>query len=264
MLTVIVSFLGTIFLSTLSLLFINYSVYLWENKKIQDLTNQIKPNQKSENEEILQKNQASRGFTSIDMGESVSKQRILSTINADERKVLFVDEDLQPKWLTGMITFFKRLRINFWAQLKNVFVYLINLAVIYNGDKPENKEEEKLVTEVIQKVKEIDQENDTKEVLKKENVLPSNQVIVINPNKPEEEESVQTKKNNELFEKMEDKLLKKLKEVGMNHFDIWLDLGKLYEDQKEPKKAKEIYQMVLKHATGKEQETARNALYRNS
>jgi tetratricopeptide (TPR) repeat protein len=256
--------LGTIFLSTLSLLFINYSVYLWENKKIQDLTNKIKPSHKSENENILEKNQASRGFTSIDMGESMSKQRSISPINADERKVLFVDEDLQPKWLTQIITFFKRLRANFWIQLKNAFVYLINLAK-NTETKSENKEEERLITEVIQKVKDIDEENDARDNSAKDSVSPSNQVVVINPKKNEEEsELTQAEKNNELFEKMEDKLLKKLKEVGMNHFDIWLDLGKLYEDQKEPKKAKEIYQMVLKHATGKEQEIARNALYRNS
>lgn len=263
MLTVVVSFFGTIFLSTLTLLFLNYSVYLWENKKILDLSSRIKSPNIPESEMILGKSNSSRGFTSIDMGESLSKQRSISPINADERKVLFTEDDLGPKWINQIVTFFKRLRANFWIQLKNGIVYLINLAK-NTQTKTKNADEEKIITEVIEKVKSIDDQEQTENENPTQSLVsPSNQVVVINPKKSQENENP-SQKSKELFEKMEDKLLKKLKEVGMNHFDIWLDLGKLYEDQNEPKKAKEIYQMVLKHATGKDQEAARNALYRNS
>ena len=271
MLTVVVSFFGTVFLFTLTLLFLNYSVYLWENKKILDLSSRIKPNNTPDSEAILGKGSSSHGFTSIDVGESISKQRTITPINADERKVLFADEeDLQPKWISQIITFFKRLRANFWVQSRNAFVYLIKLAG-NSKETVQTEEEVEVISEVIEKVKDIDAEKEAEDEVEStdsESVSPSNQVVVIKAKEVDEDDSKETptqkKRSEELFEKMEARLLDKLKEEGMKHFDIWLDLAKLYEDQDEPEKAKEIYQMVLKHADGKEQKKARNALYQNS
>lgn len=52
-----------------------------------------------------------------------------------------------------------------------------------------------------------------------------------------------------LFEKMENRILKKLQKSGMSDYDIWLELGDLYVKYNETKKAMEIYALVLKHST---------------
>lgn len=268
MLTVIVSFFIAILSGTFLLLILNYSVYLWENKRIADLTSKLSGQQKSSDDEILEKKNASRGFTARDMFlEGVSKSKSILPVNHQERKVIFIDNDDKPKWLNQVLTFFRRFQTNFRAQLKNVISYLINLAIPEENevsntatDQPSNE-----VFEVIQKVQEDSVEDIPPEV-KINQVLPGNQVVVVNP-KParaaensENSENKVNKKQDEVFTKLEDKLLKKLKEVGMNHFDIWLELGKLYEKYDEPQNAKEIYSLVLKHGHGKEQEFAKNRL----
>ena len=64
-----------------------------------------------------------------------------------------------------------------------------------------------------------------------------------------------------LFEKMENRILKKLQKSGMSDYDIWLELGDLYVKYNEIKKAMEIYALVLKHSTDETQkEKAMNKL----
>jgi hypothetical protein len=63
------------------------------------------------------------------------------------------------------------------------------------------------------------------------------------------------------FDKLEARLLTKLKESGMSNYDIWLELGDLYLKYNESKKAMEIYALVLKHSKNeKHKELARNGL----
>jgi hypothetical protein len=64
-----------------------------------------------------------------------------------------------------------------------------------------------------------------------------------------------------LFEKMENRILKKLQKSGMSDYDIWLELGDLYVKYNEVKKAMEIYALVLKHSVNEQQkEKAMNKL----
>jgi hypothetical protein len=64
-----------------------------------------------------------------------------------------------------------------------------------------------------------------------------------------------------LFEKVENRILEKLKTSGLNNYDIWLELGELYVKYDEKEKATEVFALVLKHTTDEHQkEQARNFL----
>lgn len=63
-----------------------------------------------------------------------------------------------------------------------------------------------------------------------------------------------------VYEKIEASILEKLQQTGLNHYDIWLELGKHYEKYNETEKAIEVYSMVMKHSEGKNKEIARNGL----
>jgi uncharacterized membrane protein (Fun14 family) len=64
----------------------------------------------------------------------------------------------------------------------------------------------------------------------------------------------------ELFEKLENKIIEKLREGGMSNNDLWLELGDLYVKFDMKEKAKSIYALVLKHSEDKTKDIARNKL----
>jgi|GEM_PF-6307899 len=265
MIAVIFGLLGIFLSSILILLVLNYTVYLWESNKINDLTSKIKNENDDQIPDFLAKNNASRGFTTMDLGENISRNRSISAVKHDDRKVIFVDGEEQSVFLNSIFAFFKKFQVNFWAQLRSIYRYLLHLAKPNdNQQKSEPDEQEKVqITEVIQKVKDADQDDEDDKV----ELTNQNQVVVVNPKKAtktddedEDEKEAKEKKDLELFEKLENKLLAKLKEVGMKHFDLWLDLGKLYEKYDYNEKAKEVYSMILKHADGKEKEFAKDKL----
>lgn len=255
MVAVIFGFLGVVVSAILILLVLNYSMFLWENGKISDLTSKIKSEPEDNISDLLSKNNTSRGFTTRDLNENIVKNRAISKVNQEDRKVIFVDEEIQSQLLNSIIVFFKKFRVNFWAQIRSIYRYFIHLAKPTKIDKEKlNQDEHQAqVTEVIEKVKTAESQeeynNSNSEV---------NQVVVVTPKKSTTSDD--DAKEQELFETMENKLLAKLKEVGMKHFDIWLDLGKLYEKHNYKEKAIEIYSMILKHADGKEKEFAKDKL----
>ena len=64
-----------------------------------------------------------------------------------------------------------------------------------------------------------------------------------------------------LFEKLENRILRRLQKSGMSDYDIWLELGDLYVKYNETKKAMEIYALVLKHSVNDiQKEKAMNKL----
>lgn len=74
-------------------------------------------------------------------------------------------------------------------------------------------------------------------------------------------ENFNSKEELSTFDKLENRVLSKLKESGMSNYDIWLELGDLYLKYSENKKAMEVYALVLKHSKNeKHKELARNGL----
>jgi hypothetical protein len=260
MIPVIVSFLFIIFSGMMVLLVLNYAVYLWENKKISDLSSQRKPDL-DDPDDVLNKKTGAQGFTSRDMGGSLGKNSKsgLQQINSEQRKVVFVDDGEYPSWILSVRDFLTSMRTNFWVQIKNIWFYLINLTKSHsesnsNLKNSKKEKEETQIAEVVEKIQDADPE-----IQKQDTAQVVNQVIVINPKKPGSQATTLTK-DQELFAKIENRLLQKLKDVGMRHYDIWVELGKLYEKYDQKEKAKEVYSFLLKNAQDKEKEFARNRL----
>jgi hypothetical protein len=55
-----------------------------------------------------------------------------------------------------------------------------------------------------------------------------------------------------MFEKLEHRLIEKLKQSNMSDYDTWLELGDLYLKYGENKEAMEIYALVMKHSKQEE------------
>jgi hypothetical protein len=62
------------------------------------------------------------------------------------------------------------------------------------------------------------------------------------------------------FEKIEQRILNKLKDSETSNYDIWLSLADLYVKNEQPEKAKEVYSFIAKNALGKDKEKAINGI----
>lgn len=64
----------------------------------------------------------------------------------------------------------------------------------------------------------------------------------------------------EIFNKIENSILERLKKTSLTDYGIWLELGMHYEKFHEFDKSKEVYALVMKHAKDQEKDFAKNKL----
>lgn len=264
------SLLGVVVFGLLIALTINYSVVMWENKRITDLTSKIKTDSEYNNP-VLDKDPNSHGFTSRDLGDTMSKSKSIQTANFDARKLVPVNSDDLPQWAKTLWNFLLNLRTNFFSQIKRLVSYLFSLVKPPEIDDLAKQQKEQVeVSVVVEKVKNATDKESSSLVLSSTDnsvVVDSASVEVVSDGPEEIPEFLQKQnqkteqaKDSGLFDKLEDKILEKLKKVGLSNYDIWLDLAKLYEDFEQKEKAMEVYTMILKHADGKEKDVARDRL----
>lgn len=259
------SLVFTIIFGFISVLCLNYSVFLWENKKVNDLTKQIKHT----DNQILQKSNVSRNFSSIDLSNNIGKTESLKVVGEFYNKTLVnIKNQDYPYWFLKLVREFNLFRTNIFGYLKRFISYLIHLTTPVHQTTVEPKNVEKELKPDFTSSKNIFEDGEV-------------EVLEVYPNSQEDEElpfstqkndsdlatisfigtdSEKNEKDMNIFEKLESRILEKLKGVGLNHYDIWLELGNLYEKYDEKEKAMEIYALVLKHSSGKEKELARDRL----
>jgi hypothetical protein len=233
---------------------ISYALWYYENQKVLDLTNQIKQKNQSS---ILNTGMGKRGFSSFDLNASITKSKTLA-------------KDFLAGAVTGASTFAKTVKdsnilntvgIATKRAAKGVTIGLSGLIKpIRDIDKTDDilhnpsltPEEEKVnnyqadVDKLILDTNESDPNTQSKATL---DLASKNSSQVLNQN---EELSV--------FEKLELRILNRLKESGMTNYDIWIELGALYKKFGQTDKAKEVFALVLKHAGDTNKEKARNEL----
>lgn len=257
--------------SLLIALTINYSVVIWENKRINDLTSKIKLDPEF-SDSVLEKDPHSHSFTSVDLGDSVSKSRSIQPTNFDARKLVQVSSEDIPEWAKSLWKFLVNLRGNFFSQIKRLVTYLFSLVKPpETNDSAQQVQEQVEVSVVVEKVKNAsEKENHNSLALAAQDksiIVDSSAKEVADIGEENIPEFLQKKdtistntKDTGLFDRLEDKILDKLKKVGLSNYDIWLDLARLYEDFDQKEKAMEVYTMILKHADGKEKDVARDRL----
>ncbi len=268
MITLAVSFFTLLTFATIAVMCLHYAFYLYENRKIEDLTRKIQPRTTTD---VMQKTYADRGFTSRDMGENISKAtKSLQPIHAETRRVMGMMTSSGGSWLQNLKIFFTNLRYQFWPQIKRLWENAISLLLPVHHD---HEEEKQPTTEIIPANADTADFEDEVDRLKQEQINDLVEKVIsqtesehhgttfhtnakVAPKKP----TLDDPEQKILFEKLETKLLNRLKEVGLKHFDIWLQLGELYEKYEEYSKATEIYNMILKNSEGKEKDFARDRL----
>lgn len=314
MLALIISFLSLLFFIALIVLLLNYTVFLYENKKIDDIAKQIK--RENRKDEILSGKNNGSLFTSIDLGGKIGKFKrnshrglIISRQNSqvsnnwivnffqniiDYIKIFFghilditgpsqqayktetqikqeqaLSETVQK--LTQSPT--KTSNVTLDTDNKTVQKTKAKTKKVYSKTKPIDLNRFKKNDDSQPTIIKVDTEQESKEDTVKENISQSTQDnATLNLAKNEEEATQNSSKksshsNNSLslFKKMETKILNQLQTAGLNHYDIWLKLGELYEKYQDIeegglKKAIDVYSLVLKHGNGKEKEYARDKL----
>lgn len=256
----------SLFLAILSLtsilVILNYAVYSWENQKITDLAGKIK----EDHTDDLLKGSAPRSFTTYDLTGKLSS----SNLNEKYQHALTIIRNQEaPLWLLKLKNIFRNFRADAWKTIKKFFQYLsqitspVEIVTVKDVRKEQyikEKEAEQHINIVntIEKVQDINSYNHNNTL---ENIYTSNNI-------EEDFIKIASKKsqnvnlnNFDKFEQLESRILRKLRESGLEHYDIWLDLGNLYLEFEEKEKAKEVFLLVLKHANGKEKDLARNQLY---
>jgi hypothetical protein len=290
---ILLSFLCTLLFGFMAILALNYAMFIWEKNRVNDLASKIKPAET----DILHKSSVSREFTSFDLrnaGKSSAKTAAAATQNIYEKTLVHLSKQEYPGWLTRFIHEFEQLRKNFFKSVLRLVRYLINLSKPAASEELSSEElieqqqsKQNEIQETVERVKEVTKqgENYTRalpgNVFKEsdsELAIVRSQTQDLTVNKEEEtlkaepkngfatiglaaSPAVQDEKDMSLFEKVENRILNKLKLSGLNNYDIWLELGELYIKYGEKEKATEVFALVLKHTHDERQkELARNRL----
>jgi hypothetical protein len=289
MVTALVGFLLTLFFATLVVLSINYAIYLWESRRIDDLTKNIKPQGVTD---PLQQPSAHRGFTTRDVGgvaagkfqhlgsPQISANSAIQKIDTGNRYVMGTETDATPSWYRTLLRLINNIRFQFWPQLRRWFKSVKQLfqpvhhqdegelggvfepEVITSQSSTEDVDAQDEQAEISDLVEKVINQNQTRQIIQtnpKQTTTQTDTAKDVDAGKAEQEEKDKADQK-VLFEKLESRLLSKLQEVGLRHFDVWLELGKLYEKHQQPEKASEIYTMILKNSQGSEKDQARDRL----
>lgn len=266
----------------LTVLITSYAIFLWESERINNLARSSDSGEVSSG--ILTKNNANRGFTSLGFKKFKfsDRKKKVSEDNADNSVILMGDEDGGENKYMEII---KTTKDKFLEVIKKVYEYLINL---YKSSKTEEEklkervaqQKQEEIDEVVERVARAGSEiKDTETVILEEEYYAENDSgAMLTDEEEQKKESLEGQKDVEaatlniagkkssdpeemsVFEKLEARVLSKLKGDGLDNYDIWLELGDLYLKFGEKEKAREIFALVLKHADGNVKEMARNKL----
>jgi hypothetical protein len=267
MITLVVSFFTLLTFATIAVLCLHYAFYLYENRKIEDLTRKIQPRNTTD---MMQRKYADRSFTSRDMGENITKtSKALQPIQAETRRVMGMMTSNGSSWLQKIQLFLTNLRYQFWPQIQRLWQNSFSLLrPMHHDDQDEVEQATEIIPaggqkddlEMVEQLKQ-DQINDLVEkVISQTESEFQGATVHTNAKAATKKPLLEDPEQKALFDKLESKLLNRLKEVGLKHFDIWLQLGQLYEKYEEYGKATEIYNMILKNSEGREKDFARDRL----
>jgi tetratricopeptide (TPR) repeat protein len=258
-------------------LIINFLVISWESEKVDALASQIKHNSYDDNS-ILFKSDVSREFTSLDLIK-VSKNGLHKASNIYDKTLVKITSQDYPNWFSSILTQLNNLKINTGQTISNWLKYLISLTKPVKEETKTDRvkafREQRKIEEIEDFVDKVVEENNHQSselslILQENEATPTENPDLPNPklqnntatlNLASSISKADNSKESGIFEKLENRILQKLKEVGLGNYDLWLELGQLYLKYGEKDKALEVFALVLKHTTNEAQkDLARNQL----
>lgn len=262
------------------LISVNYSWYIWEEERVESLSNRIS----STKEDTLMRKNTIREYTQSFDIKSATKSGAI-TANKAIKTLVTLSKEEYPNLVSKIKDIFSRLRKDFFATIKEFIAYLLRLAKPDPSPNPlaetQKKADIEAIDEAINKVKEsrshiLPEENidlnlrlDTPQSADADRTISPLQVKYNGEDINKQTATIglsdstnsQTKSDNGLFEKLESRILEKMKQSGLNNYNLWLELGDLYLKFGEKSKASECYALVLKNTEDdKEKEMALNKL----
>lgn len=253
MLTLLLISLAVLIGASLALLLVlNGMVYAYENEKLEALTNQIK---QKNGLNILNKGAAKRSFSTFDLNKSIKKSKqLVSSILKDageQFQKIKTSDKLKKENIVGGVK-------SLGGSTKTA---VSSLSSLIKPIKPEEKQEilkEETYKEDVENLVQKVEGNREEDIHSQATINMASDTGRENVNKGVEK----THSDYKTFSRLEQKILKRLQDDGMQHYDIWLELGQLYLKYDQTEKAKEVFALVLKHAPqdSKIKEIARNEL----
>jgi hypothetical protein len=229
----------------------SYALWYYENQKVLDLTNQIKNNNQSN---ILNNGMGKRGFSSFDLNASINKSKTVA-------------KGILAGAVSGANSFAKSVKnstiLGSVGQVTKKAAQGISTG-LSGLIKPVREDESSQIEPEIpllspEEVKQQNYEADVDKLIKEDEPDTNDQATLNLASKNSSNKSEDTDELT-VFEKLELRILNRLKESGMTNYDIWIELGALYKKFGQTEKAKEVFALVLKHAGDTNKERARNEL----
>ncbi len=219
----------------------------------------------------------------------VTKTPLKAFNNAYDRTIHAIEDQKFDDWLDAIEKIYKMLRKDFTGSIKKFFKFLLNISKPVEKDDFEvrmarlNAQRQQMeVDKMVNRIQDAPT-NDTLRIdqpaqvnvptvitkigspLTTLNSKPLKSIFVLKSINDQNELALTTQEVDEEiepteFEKVEQRLLSKLKEGGVGNYDLWLDLAELYVKNNANQKASEIYSYVAKNAKDKNKEKAINGI----
>ena len=285
-------FINLIFVSGFCFLIIivlEYAIYMWENQKMNDLTKDISSNL-SQHDSVIK-----RGYDANDHNANIfnsSNMKFNLSNKYFERSLVLVTSQDYKGWYEKVSEFAKKILSNLGYYTQKSFKYVIELSKSGNNFPDQeirhikSMQSASNINKTVEKITQITEKESTEESHSQVNTKPdflnnyesdldqstipnlNNDKIDLNQIKTEPTSGATLNlaindnqvKDTTTYDKIEKSILAKLQETGLNHYDIWLELGHFYQKYEEKEKAKEIFAMVMKHAEGRDKDLARDGL----
>ena len=207
--------------------------------------------------------------------------------NAYDRTIYALEEQHWEDWVDAIDKIYKMLRKDFRGTMKKFMTFLLSLSkpipILNDNHKFEtfmNQKQQLDVDKMVDRLKDQDQQDqvyidqpETKQLPqtligqtnKIKTVISTQKISIIKPTILSEEmdlNTVEIDSDVELteFQKLEQRILLKLKEIGVGNYDLWLDLADLYVKNTQAEKAKQIYTYIAKHGDIRSKQKAANGL----
>jgi hypothetical protein len=278
----------------LLIVFLEYAIYLFENQKINDLTSGILNSKDSFGSGVK------RSFSANDrapdnFNNNSHNMKINLSSNYFERSLVLVKSQNYKGWLQKIVEISKKIFNNLGYYLQKSFRYIVELSKSGNNFPDHEQRHVKSsqstdeIKETVEKITQITNNQSTVDTINQtsstpnllDNLESNNEPIIINQPLARTQSPSQQQANSDdsqvatlnfaasddkptkdttTYDKIEKSILAKLQQTGLNHYDIWLELGHFYQKYDEKEKAKEIFAMVMKHAQGRDKDLARDGL----
>ncbi len=261
---ILISLFFIVLFGFLSALNLSFSIYNWEKNRVDEITKNFVPQET--NNIMANRAEYSSSIQTTDASKFKKKMKIPKKIGDFYQSSMVVLSKQDYKgWFNKFLFNLKKVVSNFELYSKYSLNYVLKLI----------KRKDDSITETEVDVESVDNIHETVEKVKSLSKPPSSflnrdELIDVKEVTRESEKSNNATidmvaddkitKDKNIYNRLEDVILEKLKSNGMDCWPVWMELAAHYEKYKEFDKAIEIFAMVMKNSKGSEKNIAKDKL----